>query len=553
MKQLPIGISDFKKIREEEFYYIDKTLLIKEFIQSSESSLILRPRRFGKTLNLSMMRHFFDIRSDNKHLFKNLKIKKEKEFKHLNKHPIIYLTFKDVKSSKFEDCIIEVYNLITEMTLEYTKEIRNSELLDETEKHSLVNILNKTASQDEYKRSLKLLSKFLYLHYKEKVVILIDEYDTPIHYAYTKGYYDEFIEFIRSFLSAGFKDNDYLFKGLITGILRVSKESIFSGLNNVIAYTILNKQFSDKLGFTIEETKQLLDDANLSEKYDEVMDNYNGYKIGDINILNPWSVLNYVADKGEHTLPYWANTSSNDILVHLVQISSFEFKKNLEKIVKNEIIEEIEINPNITFPLLENDERMIYSLMFFAGYLKCENKEFLGSSYYCDLKAVNKEVLYIFEKIIQEWINGGYRNSELQAMLKYLLKGEIEYFEEMLNDFIIKTLSYFDVSKNIEAVYHAFLLGVFVNLKPRYEVISNGESGYGRFDIMILPKRDKSKLAVIMELKKLKNETPEEALEKALQQIEDKKYDTIAKDRGYHNILKLGIVFDGKKVWIKQN
>ena len=552
MQQLPIGISDFKKIRENNFYYIDKSLIIKEFLYSSESCLLLRPRRFGKTLNLSMIKYFFDIKEDNRHIFKGLKIEKEKEFKLLNKHPVIFLTFKDIKSSNYEECMQKVYNEINKLVSEYYNDIMD--VANQSQKITLENIFLKKAIKGDYESILLLLSELLYKKYNTQVVILIDEYDTPIHYSYTKGYYDEFIEFMRGFLSAGFKDNSYLFKGLITGILRVSKESIFSGLNNVISYTLLDKEFSDKLGFTIDETKKLLKDYNLNEKFNEVMDNYNGYKIGDIDILNPWSVLNYTS-KGKKALPlpFWANTSSNDILVHLVKISSFEFKKNLEKIVKNEIIEDIEINQNITFPLLEKDERMIYSLMFFAGYLKCEHKEFIGSSYYCDLKAVNKEVLYIFENIIQEWINEGYRNSELQSMLKYLLNGEIEYFEEMLNDFILKTLSYFDTSKKIEAVYHAFLLGMLVNLKPRYEVISNGESGYGRFDIMILPKKDKNKLAIIMELKKLKDETPDKALQKALNQIEEKKYDTIAKEKGYSNILKLGIVFDGKKVWMKQN
>ena len=553
MKRIAIGQSDFKCLIQENSYYIDKSLFIKEIIDSAQISLITRPRRFGKTLNLSMLNYFFDINEDSKKLFDGLNIQKENEFKHINQYPVIYLTFKDIKASTKEEAFIRMYGEIGDMVSKFYKDI--IDLADDRDKRVLESIYLGEHKKDNYSKVLILLSELLYKKYNKNVVILIDEYDTPIHYAYTKGYYQELIEFLRDFLSAGFKDNKYLFRGVMTGILRVAKESIFSGLNNIGVYTILDDKFSDKFGFTIDETKKFLEDYNLGDKFEIVMNNYNGYVIGEDTILNPWSIINYIAEKGKYPKPYWANTSSNELIKELISKSSLTFRKNLEKLIQNQVVEHIEIDSNIVFSLLDKNDTYIYSLLFFAGYLKCVKKEidyFSAQNIFCDLLPTNREVLIIYKKIIKEWISESYRNEDLEVLLKFLVNLDIKTFERMLSDFIIKTLSYFDVSKNIESVYHSFLLGMFVNLND-YEIISNQESGYGRFDIMILHKKDKLKPAIILELKKIKDtETKDKALELALKQIEEKKYETIPQKRGYQNIVKMGVVFDGKRVWVKQ-
>ncbi|NOZ90054.1 MAG: AAA family ATPase, partial [Epsilonproteobacteria bacterium] len=329
---------------------------------------------------------------------------------------------------------------------------------------------------------------------------------------------------------------------------------IFSGLNNLATYSILDYEYSDKFGFTINETKKILEDFDLKDRYSEVSNLYNGYKIGDNTIFNPWSIINFVADKKHRLLPYWANTSSNDLIKYLISISSLKFKKSLESWLKGETVRE-ELDSNIVFNELIQNEKNIYSLLFFSGYLKCLNKELIDETYYCDLTIPNREVHYIFRKIISSWINESYRHDRLDNLLKSLIDGDIELFEKLFSEFVLETLSFYDVNrKNEEAVYQAFLLGILISL-DNYEVISNRESGLGRVDIILLHKTDKSKLAIIMELKsidKFKEETKELALKNALKQIEKQKYEIEVRKRGYNNILKMGVVFDGKRVWVKR-
>ena len=558
MKNIAIGKSDFKSLIEGNYYYVDKTLFIKEIINGADVSLITRPRRFGKTLNLSMLEYFFDVNNDTKHIFKGLNIQKEEEFKHLNQYPVIFLTFKDIKSNNFDECMQNIYSEINSTIYFKEDELKKyKDSLNNEEYFVLENIMNNKASKLEYKKFLKVYSKFLYLKHNKEVVILIDEYDTPIHYAYTKGYYQDLIDFLRDFLSAGFKDNKYLFRGVMTGILRVAKESIFSGLNNLGVYTLLDDKFSDKFGFTIDETKKFLEDYGLIDKFEIVMNNYNGYTIGEEIILNPWSIINYIADGGKYPKLYWANTSSNELIKDLISKSSLTFKKNLENFVQNKVVKHIEIDTNIVFAELDRNDVYIYSLLFFAGYLKCVNKYIdieSAGEVYCDLLPTNKEVLVIYKKIILSWLRDSYRNEDLEVLLNALINLDIKMFERMLSDFILKFLSYYDTAKNIEAVYHAFLLGLLVSLND-YEIISNSESGYGRFDIMILHKKDTSKPVIIMELKTLdefEEETKDKALNSALKQIEEKQYETLPQKRGYKNIYKLAVVFDGKRVWVKR-
>ena len=503
MKKLPLGISDFRKVIRDNNYFVDKSLFIQELINSNaQVSLIPRPRRFGKTLNLSMLKYFFEHGEDNSYLYKDLAISKTPEFNnHINKYPVIFLSFKDVKSSSYQETLNKIYTLIRTEVGRFERDIEDIfDSLTREDKRNFSDIVNKEATKEIYEISLGLLSKLLYTKYNQEVVILIDEYDTPVHAAYLNGYYDEFISFIRNFLSGAFKDNSYLFKGVITGILRVSRESIFSGMNNLATYTILEERYSEQFGFTVEETKQMLSYFGLADSYEDVSDSYNGYDFGGHIIFNPWSIINFIDNPRHELLPYWANTSSNDLVKHLIKISSLSFKKSLEIWLKDGTIRSA-IDSNIVFGEIENSDENIYSLLFFSGYLKCVNKELIEKKYYCDLTIPNKEVKYIFKNIISNWIKESYRNDRLDMLLRSLVNGEIELFEELFSDFVLETLSYFDVNKkNEESVYQAFLLGILVSLND-YEVISNKETGFGRVDIILLHKEDKSRPAIIMELK----------------------------------------------------
>jgi len=555
MKKLPIGISDFRKVIRDNNYFVDKSMLIHELINSNaQISLLPRPRRFGKTLNLSMLRYFFENREDNSYLFKELEIYKRDEFKtHQGKYPVIFLTFKDVKNASFQDAMYGIRDLITQEYEKHYDDIKEMKL-SIREKRIIDSILNCSDSNRDYENSIFLLSKLLYQKYNQEVVILIDEYDTPIHASYLYGYYDKLIIFMRNLLSGAFKDNDYLFRGAITGILRVSKESIFSGVNNLKTYSILESRYSDRFGFTIDETTEILDSFGLKDRYDEISKSYNGYKIGDHTMFNPWSILNYIDNPKHELLPYWANTSSNDLVKHLISISSLKFKKSLEIWLKGGSIRS-EIDSNIVFSEIEKSDENIYSLLFFSGYLKCLNKKLINQKYQCNLAIPNREVQYIFRNIISNWINESFRNDRLEILLEALTTGNIKLFEKLFSQFVLETLSFYDVNKkNEEAVYHAFLLGILISLN-NYEVISNRETGLGRVDIILLHREDKNRVAIIMELKTIdefEEETKDIALKKALKQIEKKKYEIEVKKRGYNNILKMGVVFDGKRVWVKQ-
>ena len=557
MKKLPIGISDFRKVIRDNNYFVDKSMLIHELINSNaQISLLPRPRRFGKTLNLSMLRYFFENREDNGYLFKELEIYKRDEFReHQGKYPVIFLTFKDVKSDNKEEALNKIYSLIREEFGRHKKSILDIiDDLDDEDRYNYYDIIQRRATKDVYEKSLSLLSKLLYQKHNQEIVILIDEYDTPIHASYLHEYYNEFITFVRNLLSGAFKDNSYLFRGAITGILRVSRESIFSGLNNLATYSIVDYEYSNKFGFTIDETQKILEDFGLKQRYGDVSRLYNGYKIGEDTIFNPWSIINFIADKNNRLLPYWANTSSNDLVKHLISISSLKFKKSLEIWLKGGSIRS-EIDSNIVFSEIERSDKSIYSLLFFSGYLKCLDKELKDEAYYCNLAIPNREVQYIFRNIISNWINESFRNDRLEVLLEALITGNIKLFEKLFSQFVLETLSFYDVNKkNEEAVYHAFLLGILISLND-YEVISNRESGLGRVDIILLHREDKERLAIIMELKKInrfQESNKDTALKKALKQIEKKKYEVEVKKRGYNNILKMGVVFDGKRVWVKR-
>ena len=555
---LPIGTSDFRELRRDGSYYIDKTLAIKELIENNTRVYLLpRPRRFGKTLLQTTFRYFFEKEEeDNEWLFKDLAIYQTEIFKkHFAKYPVIYLTFKDVKESNFETTLEKIYSLIREEFARHKKNIINSvEKLDDENQNRYRRIISSNATDIDYKNSLKLLSKLLYLSYNEQVIFLLDEYDTPIQTAFFKDYYNEMIEFFKPFLGGILKDNDrYLKKAVITGILRVSGESMFSDVNNLRNCTILQKTLSTSCGFTLSETKQMIKDFGHKSKSKEIIDWYDEYNFAGETILNPWSLINYMAN--DEFNAYWVNTSSNSLIRVMVENSQM-FREDLKVLLNGGMITKA-IDSNITFdsPNFFFNDEILYSFLFFSGYLKCDNnRRDINQNYICNLSIVNIECRYIFSKIVRRWINSSYQNYKLQEMLKSLTNGEIKLFEKLFSIFVKETLSFYDTAKNPENVYHAFLLGLLVNLSE-YEIISNQESGFGRLDVMVLHKFDKSRPAIIMELKTIdefEEETREKALKSAVKQIKDKEYITTANKRGYFNIYAFGVVFEGKRVWVKE-
>ena len=552
-KKLPIGISDYKKLIEEDYYYVDKTDFIRQIIEEgSLITLLPRPRRFGKTLNLSTLRYFFEKTEGNVYrpLFEGKSIEQWKDFdKYQGKYPVILVTLKDCKGDTFEDTLLLLARELQSEFIrhDYLREhIEQADYLDQ-----FVRLQNRKATPDEMTGSLRLLSELLTSYWGMPPLVLLDEYDTPIHVAFDKGYYDRMIGFMRNFMSLVFKDNTDIFRGVITGILRVSKESIFSGLNNIDVDTILELPMCTSFGFTQEETDRMLTDYSLGGQKGEVKNWYNGYLFGDQTVYNPWSVLSYI-NRGGVLAPYWVNTGSDVLLRHLLADGPSQIRTGVESLIQGEPIRSV-INDKLAFPDLLAETSNIWSFMLFSGYLKASNpvKNSDDLMEYT-LQIPNREVRTVFFTIIRSWINNGpVKNDRLELMLQALRAGDIEYFEELLNDFVVHTFSYYDTNgREPEKVYQAFLLGLLAGMSD-YEVSSNRESGFGRYDILLRPKGGKGQ-AVIMELKRLRpSETVEKALSSALQQIEDKQYDAILRQNGFTDILKMAITFDGKRVWIK--
>ena len=551
MKKIALGESDFRSIIENNEYFVDKSLLIKEiFEDSSRIILIPRPRRFGKTLNLSMIRYFVErCDEDRRYLFNNLLIEKEQDImKRQGIYPTIYLTFKDEKHDKFEDFQMKLAFFVSEI---YKKHYYLYESLTfQVDKDYFNNIINKVSTKAELEMSLKNLSKYLYDYYGEKIIILIDEYDTPIQHSYFSGIYDDTIAFMRNFLSNTLKDNIYLEKALLTGILRVARESIFSGLNNLDVYSILKEGYSDKFGFTEVEIEKMLNDFNIVKEKDEFKRWYNGYLFGNTVIYNPWSTLSYLKDKNEYFMPYWVNTSENKIIKTILAKGSDGLKKSFEELLKGNTIETT-IDENIIMSDIEANENNVWSFLLLSGYLKVVDKIRKEDEIYYKVAIPNVEVKHMYNKIIKDWASESYVSSEYNEMLKALINFDYEVFEEIFIDYVEKSLSYFDVSgEEPERVYHGFVLGMLVALNNTHYVLSNRESGYGRYDVMVIPK-DITKPGIIIEFKRARKnnkKTIEQLIEEAKTQIEDKKYETELLSRGITDIKKLVIVFKGKEV-----
>jgi hypothetical protein len=570
MKKLPVGKSDFKQIIEGNYCYVDKTLFIKEVIDKGDTILLIpRPRRFGKTLNLSMLKYFYDCcpterakelkgtgaANSCKKLFDSLAIGKagQEYLDHMGKYPVIFISFRDTKEMEWETCLHKIKRLIQDEYLKHDY-LLDSPKLKSQEKDYFKQIIDLKGSKGDYEKSLEKLLIFFNRYYGQRVVILIDEYDAPIHEGFNRDYYDDVINFIRNFLCGGLKDTDqYLEKSILTGIMRIARESIFSGLNNPGVYTLLSKEFNDKFGFTEQELEALLKEFHVFNMYDRVQTWYNGYRFGKRVIYNPWSIINFLASEEKEFKPYWLNTSDNQLVETLLSKGGKELKQELELLIRGESIEKA-IEENIVLKDIPNREDLLWSFLLMGGYLKqtWKRRDDISEKVYYQLSIPNKEVRATYTRIVDSYFSTKIENRELEIMLKALLEGEIDVFEEIFSDYVMKAMSFFDTAAEPEKVYHAFVMGLFLWLSPAYEVKSNRESGYGRYDIMIIPE-EKSKLGFIIEFKKTrKKETLESAVKSALEQIENQEYQTELLQRGIKNYKKLAIVFKGKEVTVKE-
>ena len=549
MPGIGIGESDFKVLRLKNFYFIDKSLYIKDILDNtSKVILVTRPRRFGKTLNMSMLRYYFDLKQkDNRKLFENLKIMEQDEHytSKLGYYPVIYVTLKDLTGISFEEMILQLKTELVEVFIDNADLLNSKKLLD-IEKEMFSTVLNLKANKVELQGALKLLSRLLYKEYEKPVILLVDEYDVPLQSAYVKGYYDEAIEFLKGFYNITFKDNEYLEKTVLTGVSRIAKESLFSGMNNFKVYTIMDNEFADDFGITTKEMKKVISDFEVKEDEKEIKKWYDGYRIGNVDgIYNPWSILNYLTDK--ELKPYWVNTSSND-LIKMIMKKSNSIKEKMMKLLQDEAVE-VTIDLETIIVGIENREENIWGLMLQTGYLKVEEVVNTEEGRY-KVKLPNNEIKYLFRSIIRDWFDNKVEGNDLRSILEDLITLKLEDFERKFKKLVVEMFSFFDVGENTaESFYHAFVLGMLVGLKDTYYVKSNRESGYGRYDIMLEPK-DKNKNSFIMEFKiaeDMEENSIEKLVEEAKKQIEEKKYEQELKERGFKNITKMIFAFKGKE------
>ena len=556
-KKLPIGISNFKEIIEDEYYYFDKTEFIENlFEEVSKIKLFTRPRRFGKTLNMSMIRYFFDIgnKDENRKLFENLKISKSKYFEKQGTAPVISISFRNYDESSWENGFEMIKNTISDLYDEFEFVKEN---LSARKKEKYDSILFNRATKATWKLSLLDLTKYLYEYYGKKVVVLIDEYDQPIIDSYVKGYYQEAISFFKTFYGVVLKDNNYLEMGIMTGILRVAKENIFSGLNNLRVHTILDNRFTEYFGITESEIEKALKDFDLEFELQDVQKWYNGYLFGDIKVYNPWSIINFLND--EKLKPYWVNTSGNELIKLYLKKLKNEIFDDFSKLLNREEIYK-RINENMTFSNLEsNYSKNIWNLFFHSGYLTLGKK--IEDDGMCYLKIPNEEILKMFSEMFIEIYFENYNS--FYNMVYSLKNGDIETFKKELRKILLENVGIFDVSGVYkEQFYHGLMLGIILTLKNEYEITSNNFAGKGRYDLLLKPKNlEKRKEGVILELKVvnvMENLSEDKILEKlengcdiALQQIEKKEYASVLKNSGVKNVLKIGIAFFGKEVAVR--
>ena len=538
-KGIGLGIDDFRKIIKEDCYYFDKTNWIEELLKDrTQIKLFTRPRRFGKTLNMSTLKYFFDVKNaeENRKLFKDLYIEKSEYFKEQGQYPVIFISLKDLKKNTWEECFFEIKELLRNL---YNDFYHIRESLNESDLREFDKIWLKE-KEANYDSSLLNLTKYLYNYYKKEVILLIDEYDSPLIVANQRNYYKDSINFFRNFFSIALKTNPYLKTAVLTGIVQVAKEGIFSGLNNVITYNILENRFETFFGLSEEEVEEALKYFEMEYQIEEVKKWYDGYKFGGKEIYNPWSILNYLRTK--ELRAYWVNTSDNALIYENLSVANMDVFNSLEKLFEGKEIKK-EISPFFTFEELERYNG-IWQLMVYNGYLKL-NKKLEDDEYL--LTIPNYEIQTFFKKgFIDKYLIG---SNYFNPIMRTLLEGNIEEFGRMLEEIFLINTSFHDLKA--ESVYHTFLLGMLIWLRDKYEVKSNGERGQGRYDILLLP-LDKKKPAFVFEFKVSKTiKGLESKAEEALNQIKEKQYDVGIKESGIDKIYRIGLAFKGKKVKIK--
>lgn len=541
MKLLPTGIENFKTMIDKSAYYVDKTNFIEDVL-SEQVVLYTRPRRFGKTLNMSMLYYFFSIKEkENAYLFDDLNISKNKDaLKVQNKYPTIFISLKEMKSLTFDAQISSFSNVIYEL-LEKNLEILSSDQLSDTTKDILNKLHNRSSSVEDLKISLRVITNALYTYYQQKVIVLIDEYDVPLQAAYQNNYYEEMVEFLRSVFSSALKTNDALEKGVMTGCLRISKESIFTGLNNFTAYSVLNNISSESFGFTELEVKQLLKAYNLSEKMDEVKEWYDGYQFGNKEIYNPWSTLMYVKnitqDVSFKPISFWANTSGNDLIVKYIQNGDKKLRKEFDVLMSGQSLIKY-IKPELTYREMDNINN-IYSFLLLTGYLKVIKDR--GENQY-ELVIPNKEVYEIYKQSFMSYFED-YTTSRKGELYQELVDGDAKKVNLLLNDILLRSISYFD---NQESFYHGFLVGLLND----YEVVSNRESGNGRFDVCVLPENILGTVVLIECKHSISEDDLIDDAKEGARQIVEKKYLEEHRFKKYENAVGYGISFYKKQCYV---
>lgn len=553
MVKIPIGISDFKNLHDENCYFVDKSLLIKDILDDGAAVILFtRPRRFGKTLNLSMISYYFDRNNTGaQSYFEGLAIWQQGDLyqQQRGKYPVIFITLKDVKSDAFADALIKINGVVRKAYQQYAEELLASGLLDAYEQKVYQRILNMEASQFELSESLLNLTAYLERFYQEKVFLLIDEYDSPLHASYSNKYYQSMASFMRDFLSSVLKDNVHLQKGILTGILRVAKESIFSGLNHLEVYSILKEPYAQYFGFTQPELDKLLQNFQLTHIREDIQQWYNGYSFGSYKIYNPWSILECVKHSGD-LKAYWVNTSDNALISALISSAPDYTKIQLEKLLQGELITET-IDDSFVFADLDQQQDTLWTLLLNAGYLTVNQCEFVLGQMRCQLRFPNREIHDLFYQLVARWFPPRIAPN-YPPMLAALINDDIDTFKHYLGKFLSETFSYFDTQgKTKEQIYHVFVLGLIAGLTDYFYIRSNREAGEGRYDVVIIPK-DPTKTGIIFEFKALEKSADDSdlkiAAEAALKQIQSNGYLAEFKQAQIKTVLLLGIAFSGKKV-----
>lgn len=557
-KKLAIGIENYKELIDKSYYYVDKTLLIQSLLDDGNKvTLFTRPRRFGKTLTLSMLKTFFENEMDwngkqieNTYYFNNMKIIStgEEYLHHMGKYPVISLSLKAAKQPTFQLAHAQLCEQISNEFSRHRYVLQSSQLL-EHEKNKYENLMSGTADEASYATALKFLSDCLKAYHKENVIVLLDEYDVPLENAYFRGFYDQMTDFIRSLFESVLKSNDSLEFAVITGCLRISKESIFTGLNNLKIISVLSQSYAEYFGFTPNEVQEMLAFYHLSEKREEIGRWYDGYLFGETEVYNPWSVINYISDmiKGDSLFPkpYWSNTSSNNIIRTLIEVSDSSVKQEIEGLIAGHTIEK-PVYEDITYEDVHKSQDNLWNFLFFTGYLKSTGQRFEIDTIYVTMKIPNEEIRYIYRTTIREWFQEKIKASDDHILYQDILTGNCTGIESFINDQLSDSISYYD---NAENFYHGYLLGILGGI-PAYEIDSNKEHGNGRPDLILKPNHPE-KPAAIIELKRVSSfKDMKTSCTDVLKQIEEKHYAKDLEKEGYTNILKYGICFCKKSCMV---